>query len=107
MGWQESSGWVRRKFSRGVTPQCLPTPFQVLGVYLTTSESQDADVECFSAADLTMHLDDEIANCEFVALTPSGSHCALTTHPVVHTDQFQAMYRVLNSFALMNAILSQ
>ncbi|KAH6914887.1 hypothetical protein BKA70DRAFT_1383106 [Coprinopsis sp. MPI-PUGE-AT-0042] len=57
----------------------------VLGVYLTTSESQDADVECFSAADLTMHLDDEIAN--------------------FHTDQFQAMYRVLTSFALMNAIL--
>ena len=57
----------------------------VLGVYLTTSESQDADVECFSANDLTMHLDDEIAD--------------------FHTDQFQAMYRVLNSFALLNAIL--
>lgn len=57
----------------------------VLGVYLTTSESQDADVECFSASDLTMHLDNEIAN--------------------FHTDQFQAMYRVLNSFALINAIL--
>ena len=36
----------------------------VLGVYLTTSESQDADVECFSANDLTMHLDNEIADCE-------------------------------------------
>lgn len=30
------------------------------------------------------------------------------THlPLVHTDQFQAMYRVLTTFALMNAILSK
>ncbi|EAU84803.2 hypothetical protein CC1G_00322 [Coprinopsis cinerea okayama7 len=57
----------------------------VLGVYLTTSESQDADVECFALEDSAVPLEDEIAN--------------------FHTDQFQAMYRVLTSFSLINAIL--
>ncbi|RXW25310.1 hypothetical protein EST38_g613 [Candolleomyces aberdarensis] len=57
----------------------------VLGVYLTTSESQDADVECFASADSQVVLDPEIAS--------------------IQTDQFQAMYRVLMSFALMNAAL--
>ncbi|KAF6762123.1 hypothetical protein DFP72DRAFT_596697 [Ephemerocybe angulata] len=57
----------------------------ILGVYLTTSESQDADVECYASPDSQIVLDDEIAS--------------------FHTDQFQAMYRVLNAFALMNAAL--
>ncbi|KAF8976962.1 hypothetical protein BDQ17DRAFT_1398153 [Cyathus striatus] len=57
----------------------------VLGVYLTTSESQDADVECFASADDTEPLDDSVAS--------------------FHTDQYQAMYRVLMTFALINAVL--
>ncbi|TFK28718.1 hypothetical protein FA15DRAFT_477628 [Coprinopsis marcescibilis] len=57
----------------------------VLGVYLTTSESQDADVECFASAESQVVLEEEIAS--------------------FHTDQFQAMYRVLTSFSLINAIL--
>lgn len=56
----------------------------ILGVYLTTSESQDADVECFTP-DNQFVLDPESASFQ--------------------TDQFQAMYRVLMSFALMNAAL--
>ncbi|KAF8165334.1 hypothetical protein B0H34DRAFT_234066 [Crassisporium funariophilum] len=56
----------------------------VLGVYLTTSEAQTADVECFSPDGETA-LDDEIAS--------------------FHTDQYQAMYRVLMTFSLMNAFL--
>jgi len=57
----------------------------VLGVYLTTSESQSADVECFSSDSTGQPLDDSVAS--------------------FHTDQYQAMYRVLMSFALINAVL--
>jgi len=57
----------------------------ILGVYLTTSDAQTADVECFTATDLQVPLDEQIAN--------------------FHTDQFQAMYRVLNAFSLLNALL--
>ncbi|KAL0579693.1 hypothetical protein V5O48_002323 [Marasmius crinis-equi] len=57
----------------------------VLGVYLTTSESQSADVECFSSETSTVPLDASAAS--------------------FHTDQYQAMYRVLMVFALLNAIL--
>jgi len=57
----------------------------ILGVYLTTSDAQTADVECFTASDLQVPLDDQVAN--------------------FHTDQYQAMYRVLNAFSLLNAIL--
>jgi hypothetical protein len=57
----------------------------VLGVYLTTSESQSADVECFASATATQPLDESIANFQ--------------------TDQYHAMYRVLMTFALINASL--
>lgn len=57
----------------------------VLGVFLTTSESQDAIVECYSETDPGTLLEEEMAS--------------------FHTDQFQAMYRVLTAFALINAIL--
>lgn len=57
----------------------------VLGVYLTTSESQSADVECYASETSTVPLDAESAS--------------------FHTDQYQAMYRVLMVFALLNAIL--
>jgi len=56
----------------------------VLGVYLTTSAAQTADVECFSADGQTL-LSDQMAD--------------------FHTDQYQAMYRVLMTFALINASL--
>ncbi|XP_006460111.1 hypothetical protein AGABI2DRAFT_191880 [Agaricus bisporus var. bisporus H97] len=56
----------------------------VLGVYLTTSDSQSADVECFS-------------NDSQVVLAPDAAS--------FRTEQYQAMYRVLNAFALMNAAL--
>ncbi|KAF8655236.1 hypothetical protein AX16_003141 [Volvariella volvacea WC 439] len=57
----------------------------VLGVYLTTSESQSADVECFASENDVVPLDDAAAS--------------------FHTDQYQAMYRVLMTFALINATL--
>jgi len=57
----------------------------ILGVYLTTSDAQTADVECFTATDLQVPLDEQVAN--------------------FHTDQFQSMYRVLNAFSLLNALL--
>jgi len=55
-----------------------------LGVFLVTSDAQSADVECFSP-DSGQLLDDDLAS--------------------FHTDQYQAMYRVLNAFSLMNAVL--
>ncbi|KAF8974551.1 hypothetical protein BDZ97DRAFT_2053116 [Flammula alnicola] len=57
----------------------------VLGVYLATSDAQTADVECFSPDNGTTPLDNALAS--------------------FHTDQYQAMYRVLMSFSLMNAAL--
>jgi len=57
----------------------------VLGVYLATSEALTADVECFSIDESQTLLSDEISD--------------------FHTDQYQAMYRVLMTFALMNAFL--
>ncbi|KAJ4478096.1 hypothetical protein J3R30DRAFT_3332902 [Lentinula aciculospora] len=56
-----------------------------LGVYLASSDSQSADVECFASATSTQALDDSSAS--------------------FHTDQYQAMYRVLNAFSLINATL--
>ncbi|KAF9075794.1 hypothetical protein BDP27DRAFT_1314506 [Rhodocollybia butyracea] len=56
-----------------------------LGVYLATSDSQSADVECFASATSTEVLDASSAS--------------------FHTDQYQAMYRVLNAFSLINATL--
>lgn len=40
----------------------------VLGVYLTTSESQSADVECFASETSQVVLDPEIANCKLTFL---------------------------------------
>jgi len=57
----------------------------ILGVYLVTSDSQDADVECFASETDTTVLDDSLAS--------------------FHTDQYQAMYRVVNAFSLLNATL--
>ncbi|KAH0587546.1 hypothetical protein H2248_006326 [Termitomyces sp. 'cryptogamus'] len=57
----------------------------VLGVFLVTSDSQSADVECFSSASATQPLDDSVAS--------------------FHTEQYQAMYRVLMVFSLFNAVL--
>jgi len=57
----------------------------VLGVYLTTSDAQTADVECFSTDGSQTLLTDQMSD--------------------FHTDQYQAMYRVLMTFALINAFL--
>jgi hypothetical protein len=65
---------------------CLAGVFWlVLGVYLTTSAAQTADVECFSTDGSQTVLSDQMSD--------------------FHTDQYQAMYRVLMTFALMNASL--
>ncbi|KAJ3857412.1 hypothetical protein EV368DRAFT_77766 [Lentinula lateritia] len=56
-----------------------------LGIYLASSDSQSADVECFASATSTQVLDDSSAS--------------------FHTEQYQAMYRVLNAFSLINATL--
>lgn len=55
-----------------------------LGVYLATSDSGDADVECFTSGSSTP-LDESSASFQ--------------------TEQYQAMYRVLNAFSLLNATL--
>ncbi|KAF8812423.1 hypothetical protein BYT27DRAFT_7182860 [Phlegmacium glaucopus] len=57
----------------------------VLGVYLTTSAAQTADVECFSTDGSQTLLTDQMSD--------------------FHTDQYHAMYRVLMTFALINAFL--
>ncbi|KAH8830909.1 hypothetical protein DL96DRAFT_1460682 [Flagelloscypha sp. PMI_526] len=57
----------------------------VLGAYLTSSDAQDADVECFASDTSQTPLDDSLAS--------------------FHTDQYQAMYRVLLACAWLNAVL--
>jgi len=60
----------------------------VLGVYLATSESQFADVECTS---------DTVAD--------TSINAAADDPTTFQTEQYQAMYRVLMSFSLINAVL--
>jgi len=62
----------------------------VLGVYLTTSDAQSADVEL------------QIVSCWW-----NRFFYELIVYLSVHTSQYQAMYRVLNAFSLMNAVLSK
>lgn len=57
----------------------------ILGVFLTTSESKAAEVECFDSTTSTTPLADNLAT--------------------FHTDQYQAMYRVLMTFSSMNATI--
>jgi len=57
----------------------------VLGAFLASSDSQDADVECFASATDVVPLDASVAS--------------------FHTEQYQAMYRVLMAFSLINATL--
>jgi len=56
-----------------------------LGVFLSTSDSQSADVECFASESSTVVLDDSTSDFQ--------------------TEQYHAMYRVLMAFSLINAIL--
>jgi hypothetical protein len=55
-----------------------------LGAFLVTSDSNDADVECYSSASSTTPLDSSAA---------------------FNTDTYHAQYRVLEAFSLFNAIL--
>lgn len=60
----------------------LPRPFRlklihlspVLGVFLATSEAQDADVECFESPDSQVVLDDEIASCAYSTMHSIPRH---------------------------------
>lgn len=61
----------------------LGTFWLALGAYLASSESENANVECFSSADETTPVD------------VSG----------FSTDTYQAQYRVLEAFSLFNVIL--
>lgn len=77
----------------------------VLGVFLVSSESQDADVQCFES-DSSTALDDSASPCQsflfYFIYIPWPRRLMASA---VHTEQFQAMYRVLNAFSLINAIL--
>ncbi|KAJ7638821.1 hypothetical protein FB45DRAFT_413166 [Roridomyces roridus] len=56
-----------------------------LGVFLATSDSQSADVECFASESSTDALDESSSDFQ--------------------TEQYHAMYRVLMAFSLINATL--
>ncbi|KAJ7129662.1 hypothetical protein C8R44DRAFT_84606 [Mycena epipterygia] len=56
-----------------------------LGIFLATSDSQSADVECFASESSTVALDDSTSDFQ--------------------TEQYHAMYRVLMAFSLINAVL--
>jgi len=56
-----------------------------LGVFLSTSDSQSADVECFASESSTILLDDSASDFQ--------------------TEQYHAMYHVLMAFSLINAVL--
>ncbi|KAL0950015.1 hypothetical protein HGRIS_010023 [Hohenbuehelia grisea] len=78
----------RNPISTRIELACLGlvgTFWLVLGVFLTTSESQSADVECFTDQTNLVPIDESLASFQ--------------------TDQYHAMYRVLMAFALINAFL--
>ncbi|KAJ6613429.1 hypothetical protein B0H10DRAFT_1917292 [Mycena sp. CBHHK59/15] len=78
----------RNPISTRIELACLGlmgTFWLALGVFLATSESQSADVECFASETSTVVLDDSTADFQ--------------------TEQYQAMYRVLMAFSLINAAL--
>ncbi|KAF7352781.1 UBIQUITIN-CONJUGAT-2 domain-containing protein [Mycena venus] len=56
-----------------------------LGIFLSTSDSQSADVECFASESSTVALEDSTADFQ--------------------TEQYHAMYHVLMAFSLINACL--
>lgn len=56
-----------------------------LGVFLSTSDSQSADVECFASDSPTVALDESASDFQ--------------------TEQYHAMYHVLMAFSLINAAL--
>lgn len=56
-----------------------------LGVFLATSDSQSADVECFASESSAVALDDSASDFQ--------------------TEQYHAMYHVLMAFSLINACL--
>lgn len=60
-------------------------------------------MECFSSADSQTPLDDDLTSCKLSLSLPSLIH--ILNQPKVHTDQYQAMYRVLMTFSLFNAVL--
>jgi hypothetical protein len=64
-------------------------------------------VECFASADSDVVLDPEMASSKHAFLPKSLPRVLMNYYYAVQTDQFQAMYRVLMSFALMNAALSK
>jgi hypothetical protein len=56
-----------------------------LGIFLSTSDSQSADVECFASESSTVALDESTSEFQ--------------------TEQYHAMYHVLMAFSLLNAAL--
>ncbi|KAK7061727.1 ubiquitin-CONJUGAT-2 domain-containing protein [Favolaschia claudopus] len=56
-----------------------------LGLFLSTSDSQSADVECFASDSSSVVLDESTADFQ--------------------TEQYHAMYHVLMAFSLINAVL--
>lgn len=59
----------------------------VLGVFLVVSDAGEADVECFASDVAQEPLDDSLAS--------------------FHTDQYQAMYRVLMACSLLLAVIGE
>ncbi|KAH0839742.1 hypothetical protein J3R83DRAFT_682 [Lanmaoa asiatica] len=72
-----------------------------LGAFLASSDSENADVECFSSVDSSQLVD--VAGCTFPAslLIPWKRQ----SHIIVSTETYQAQYRVLEAFSLFNVIL--
>jgi len=74
-----------------------------LGAFLASSDSENADVECFSSVDGSQVVD--VAGCTFLAilLTPGKYQQSV----LVSTETYQAQYRVLEAFSLFNVILGK
>ncbi|KAI9574870.1 hypothetical protein HD554DRAFT_116363 [Boletus coccyginus] len=79
----------------------LGTFWLALGAFLASSDSENADVECFSSVDGSQVVD--VAGCTFLAflLTP----WKYQPDVLVSTETYQAQYRVLEAFSLFNVIL--
>lgn len=74
-----------------------------LGAFLASSDSENADVECYSSVDGSEVVD--VAGCTFLAFLLTPCKCQLDV--LVSTETYQAQYRVLEAFSLFNVILGK
>lgn len=74
-----------------------------LGAFLVSSESEAADVECFSSDASSEPVD--MPGCTCSGFTQSRA--LANDNSTVNTETYHAQYRVIDAFSFFNVILSE